>query len=293
MVTILALLLVIAFSGSALASEPITNIEEAKVEETQNLDLTIVSKTEYDKMNEKQKDEYLTKYCAVLEESINIQMKEVYKSFFDELTNQKKTEEAAELNAYASSHKFSLNIKDVKVRSKLEQSLQEPVVFRDPNPFTSSSKGIYLSKNDSGYFAYAGRTITHSLYSEVYSTTGTDDDEDTYKSYDVSNYYYSWSGSSSNQDRVDSVESGVVQSDPKQWANGQYDYDTGWPEHYYTGSFRKYASTINLTAGRQYNGTGVGGASAGVYAKAIFSNGDATVYDTLKTNWGGTVWYVQ
>lgn len=291
LVTILALLLVIAFSGSAFASAPIANIEEAKVEETQNLDLKIVSITDYDKMDEKQKDEYIAKYCAVIEESINSQMKNVYKTFINELTDQREFTEAAELTSYVSSHRFSLNIDDANVRSKLELSLEEPVVFKDPNPFISTSRGVYMSKTDPGYFAYAGRTISHSVYSKVYSTTGTYKGSP-YKSYDVAKYYYTWEGNYSHKDRVDYVESGVRQSDPKKYGGGKYVFNTGWPEHHSSGSFVKYASTINLPAGRYYTDTYVGGAAAGGRATATFSNGAVSKVDSVKTNWGGIVWYV-
>lgn len=284
-VTLLAILLVIAFSGNALASNEVYNAKETQVSE-----LRIVSKSEYDKLDEKQKDEYLTKYCAVIEDSINTQMKDVYKTFIDELTNQKEFTEVAELNAYVSGHKFTLNIKDVKVRSKLEQSLQEPVVFKDPNPFTSSTRGQYLEKTDPGYFAYAGRTISHSVYSKVYTTTGTWDGHP-YKTYDISKYIYSWSGNSSYQDRIDYAWSGVVQYDARTSKSGTHTYNTGWPDHYYSASFSQYASGINLNAGCHLTDTQMGGASSGVHAKAVFSNGSVTHYDDVKTNWGAIVWY--
>ncbi len=269
--------------GNDIASD----IEEAKAEEIQDIDLNIITKSEYDKMDEKQKDAYLTRYCAAIEDSINNQLKEIHESFINKLNNQKEFEEAAELADFSKDYKVILDLNDKKIRSKLEQSLAEPVVFKNITPIAYSSKGIYLEETSEGYFAYMGRTVTHSLYSKVYSTSGTYNGEDI-KTYDVSQYIYSWSGNSTYQDRVDYAWSGVVQYDARTFYIGNYTYDTGWPEHYYSGSFEKNESTINLSPGCEYSN--MGGASAGVHAKAVFSNGSAVRYDDLDISWGKVVW---
>ncbi|MDW7669538.1 MAG: hypothetical protein SCJ93_11995 [Bacillota bacterium] len=151
----------------------------------------------------------------------------------------------------------------------------------------SIKSGGYVTKTQNKFIWYSGRTISNSVYLEAWTTPivfdGSNGD-----TYDISELIYSWVGSSTNKDRVSSITCNVLQYDPRINNSEGRTYNTGWPEHYYSGSFSKTSSTLDLKAGCVIESMGC--TSTGIEINATFDDGNETRSAILSEGWGTIQW---
>lgn len=256
--------------------------------------LEIITKETYDSLSETGKKDYLTKYSLVLEKEINRQIKQNQKNIIAEIKKKGESEKVDRLQEMFKDYQVVIDINDKNIKDKVEKSLAEPVTLSIGEginnltnilgtEITTKSSGRFLDDYKNEVIWYAGRTISVSLYQETW-TTQAYFKGDYYPTYDINEFIYSWTGSSSYNDRIDSIECTVTQSDGRTNTTKSKYYDTGWADHYYSGSFSKTGSTLNLPAGCIVGSSGNCG--VGIESKASFSNGQYITYDIISTGYG-------
>jgi len=299
---IIALVLIgtLVLSTSLYASSDKKGVEKSQ-------GLKVISIERYNEMNASEKEVYIKKYAKTLEKEMNRQFQENKKSIIDELRMQKGTESSIiKLEKSLMDYQVNLDLTDDEVIEKLIESFEQPVNFSehininsnitdanslmkvDDTVIQSSTlkSGEYLEQYKNDYVWYSGRSVSLSLYQKTW-TSQVYFKGSYYSTYDIENFIFSWSGNSSYKDRVQSIVCDVSQADGRTGEVDMVEYNTGWPEHYYTGSFSKTGTALNLSVSPACIVQTSGRCTVGNEATVSFGDGSYTTNRIINSGYGG------